>query len=111
MFPTLCSAALILFFGWFGFNAGSTLSGTDLRMSVIAVNTLLAGCTAATVVFYARLMTTGKSDAVAAANGASGRPGCNYCALCRCCTVGGSRHWTHSRLRADLGREVCGTHA
>lgn len=34
---------IILFFGWFGFNPGSTLAGTDLRISVVAVNTMLAG--------------------------------------------------------------------
>jgi Amt family ammonium transporter len=61
---------LILFFGWFGFNAGSTLSGTDLRMSVIAMNTMLAGATAATTVMYARLIRTGVADGVAAGNGA-----------------------------------------
>ena len=35
----------ILCFGWFGFNAGSTLAGSDSRIAVIAVNTMLAGCT------------------------------------------------------------------
>ena len=34
---------IILFFGWFGFNAGSTLAGSDLRLAVVAVNTMLAG--------------------------------------------------------------------
>lgn len=34
---------IILFFGWFGFNAGSTLSGSDLRLAIVAVNTMLAG--------------------------------------------------------------------
>jgi Amt family ammonium transporter len=37
----------ILAFGWFGFNPGSTLSGTDLRMSFVVVNTMLASITAA----------------------------------------------------------------
>ena len=32
----------ILAFGWFGFNPGSTLAGTDLRIAVVAVNTMLA---------------------------------------------------------------------
>jgi len=61
---------MILFFGWFGFNAGSTLNGNDLRMSVIAMNTMLAGSTAATTVMYAKLVRTGVSDGVEAANGA-----------------------------------------
>ena len=37
----------ILAFGWFGFNPGSTLSGTDLRISFVVVNTMLASITAA----------------------------------------------------------------
>jgi Amt family ammonium transporter len=32
----------ILAFGWFGFNPGSSLAGTDLRISFIVVNTMLA---------------------------------------------------------------------
>ncbi len=61
---------LILFVGWFGFNPGSTLNGADLRMSVIAMNTFLAGCAGATTVIYAGLVRTGKADGVAAVNGA-----------------------------------------
>jgi len=34
-------------FGWFGFNPGSTLAGTDLRIAVVAVNTMIASATGA----------------------------------------------------------------
>ena len=37
----------ILAFGWFGFNPGSTLAGTDLRISFVVVNTMLASITGA----------------------------------------------------------------
>jgi len=37
----------ILAFGWFGFNAGSTLAGTDTHIAVIAVNTMLASASGA----------------------------------------------------------------
>ena len=35
----------ILAFGWFGFNPGSTFAGTDLRISFIVVNTMIASFT------------------------------------------------------------------
>jgi Amt family ammonium transporter len=35
---------MILLFGWMGFNPGSTFGATDLRISIVAVNTLLASC-------------------------------------------------------------------
>ena len=41
--PMVVVGTFILAFGWFGFNPGSTLAGTDLRISVVVVNTMLAG--------------------------------------------------------------------
>ncbi|MBI4340630.1 MAG: ammonium transporter [Chloroflexi bacterium] len=64
------TGTFILFFGWFGFNPGSTLAATDLRISVIAVNTFLAGVTGAVVALYLSIARTGKADIIAACNGA-----------------------------------------
>src|SRR5262249_19176821 len=61
--PMAMIGTFILAFGWFGFNPGSTLAGTDLRISVVAVNTMLAGAfcafAAALLMWWAR---TGKPD-------------------------------------------------
>jgi Amt family ammonium transporter len=43
--PMAVLGTFILCFGWFGFNAGSTLAGGDYRLSVVAVNTMMAGTT------------------------------------------------------------------
>ena len=59
----------ILFLGWFGFNPGSTLAATDLRISVVAVNTTLAGLTGAVVAMYITLAKTGQADVTQACNG------------------------------------------
>lgn len=61
---------LILFFGWFGFNPGSTFLASDLRISVIAVNTFLAGVAGGVVGMYYSLTKTGKGDITLACNGA-----------------------------------------
>lgn len=58
----------ILFFGWFGFNPGSTMAATDLRIAVIAVNTFLAGAAGAVMGVYYSLLRTGKIDIGLACN-------------------------------------------
>jgi ammonium transporter, Amt family len=45
--PMAVLGTFVLAFGWFGFNPGSTLAGTDLRIAIVAVNTLLASATGA----------------------------------------------------------------
>jgi Amt family ammonium transporter len=45
--PMVMLGTFILAFGWFGFNPGSSLAGTDLRIAVVAVNTMLASATGA----------------------------------------------------------------
>jgi Amt family ammonium transporter len=63
---------LILYLGWFGFNPGSTLAATDLRISVIAVNTFLAGVAGGIAAYYIRFIETGKVDTVAMCSGIIG---------------------------------------
>ena len=63
------SGTFILLFGWMGFNPGSTLGATDLRISVVAVNTNLAavaGSAAALLLWY---LLFGKPDITMACNG------------------------------------------
>jgi Amt family ammonium transporter len=45
--PMAIVGTFILAFGWFGFNPGSSLAGTDLRISIVAVNTMIASGTGA----------------------------------------------------------------
>ena len=63
------SGTFILLFGWMGFNPGSTLGATDLRIGVVAMNTNLAaimGAASAMIVWY---MMFGKPDITMACNG------------------------------------------
>jgi Amt family ammonium transporter len=44
--PMVQVGTFILAFGWFGFNAGSSLAGGDGRIGIVAVNTMIAGMAA-----------------------------------------------------------------
>jgi len=68
--PMAVIGTFILAFGWFGFNAGSTLAGTDLRISVIATNTMLASATGALAsMLWMWLFRTKKPDPSMMCNG------------------------------------------
>lgn len=67
--PMVVVGTFVLAFGWFGFNAGSTLAGTDARIAIVATNTMLAsaaGALAATVVVWRKF---GKPDVTMMCNG------------------------------------------
>ncbi len=67
--PMAIVGCLVLCFGWFGFNAGSTLAGTDLRIGVIAVNTMLASAAASFSAMLYMWIRYGKPDLSMCANG------------------------------------------
>jgi Amt family ammonium transporter len=69
--PMALIGTFILAFGWFGFNAGSTLAGSDLRIGVIATNTMLAGAAGSVAaMLFMWLRAGGKPDPSMVANGA-----------------------------------------
>jgi Amt family ammonium transporter len=59
----------ISLFGWMGFNPGSTLGATDLRISVIAVNTNLAAIAGSADAMLLWYFMFGKPDITMACNG------------------------------------------
>jgi Amt family ammonium transporter len=70
--PFAVTGTLILAFGWFGFNAGSTLSATDPRIASIAVNTMLASAGGAVAALLAVWRRAQKPDIGMACNGLLG---------------------------------------
>ncbi len=70
--PMTVVGTLVLAFGWFGFNAGSTLAGADPRIATIAVNTMLASCAGAFTAVIAVWTTLHKPDVAMACNGLLG---------------------------------------
>ena len=67
---TLAAAGcFILWFGWFGFNAGSTLSATAPNLALVAINTQLAAAAGGLVGFVWPLLRSERCDAPMAMNG------------------------------------------
>jgi len=67
--PMALLGTFILLFGWFGFNAASTFSATDVQFAVVAANTAIAGAFGAIVAMLWITMRTGKPDPGMMANG------------------------------------------
>lgn len=67
--PMAIIGTFILAFGWFGFNPGSTLAGNDLRIAVVATNTMLASASGALVATVYMWWKFGKPDPSMMANG------------------------------------------
>ena len=67
--PLAGLGVIILFIGWFGFNAGSTLNATDSRFAEVAVVTLLGACGGVIGAFIATMIRQRTIDIGMVANG------------------------------------------
>jgi Amt family ammonium transporter len=67
--PMAIIGTFILAFGWFGFNPGSTLAGNDLRIGVVATNTMIASGAGAIFATLFMMWKFGKPDPSMMANG------------------------------------------
>lgn len=67
--PMVVAGTFVLAFGWFGFNAGSTLAGTDLRLATVAVNTMLGSVAGAISCMFYMMLRGMKPDPSMICNG------------------------------------------
>jgi ammonium transporter, Amt family len=70
--PMVVTGTFVLAFGWFGFNAGSTLSAVDTRLAVVAMNTMLASASGAVLGAFYSWRRFGKPDVTMMCNGMLG---------------------------------------
>jgi Amt family ammonium transporter len=67
--PMAMLGCFILLFGWFGFNAASTLAATDVQFAVVATNTAIAAAFGSVVAMFTMMWKTGKPDPGMMVNG------------------------------------------
>lgn len=67
--PLASAGAFILWFGWFAFNAGSTLDASNTALASIAINTMLAGASGGTSALFMTMKKFGKADPSMTING------------------------------------------
>jgi ammonium transporter, Amt family len=70
--PLAVMGTFVLAFGWFGFNAGSTLAASEPRIAEIAVNTAIASSTAGLTALFYVWQHHGRPDVAMACNGLLG---------------------------------------
>ena len=58
--PMAMLGCFILLFGWFGFNAASTLAATDIQFAMVATNTAIAAAFGATIAMFYCMWTGAK---------------------------------------------------
>lgn len=78
--PLVALGVLLLWFGWFGFNAGSSLSGTSV-IGRLVVNTTISPAAAGIAAMVAMWFIQGRADVNIAMNGALG----GAVAITACC--------------------------
>ncbi len=91
--PLAVMGTFVLAFGWFGFNAGSTLSATDSRIAAIAVNTALASASGALTALFYEWQRHRRPDIAMACNGLLGglvaiTASCAFVAPSSACLIG-----------------------
>jgi Amt family ammonium transporter len=89
---------LVLVFGWMGFNPGSTLGATDLRIGLVAVNTLIAACVGLVIAMILTDVKYGKPDISMSCNGMLAglvaiTAGCAFVAPWAAAVIGGIAGW------------------
>ncbi|WML45776.1 ammonium transporter [Neobacillus sp. PS3-40] len=67
--PLASAGTFILWFGWFAFNAGSTLDASNASLAPVAINTMLAGASGGMVALMMTLKKYGKADPSMTING------------------------------------------
>ncbi|MDF2606878.1 MAG: amt [Bacillales bacterium] len=67
--PLASAGAFILWFGWFAFNAGSTLDASNSNLATIALNTMLAGASGGAFALFMTIKKFGKADPSMTING------------------------------------------
>lgn len=92
--PLAALGAFMLWFGWFGFNPGSSLSGLDLNIARIAVTTNLAAAAGGTISALYTMWKYGKPDASMIINGSLAglvaiTAGCAYVMPASAVAIGG----------------------